>query len=400
MSKSTRREFLGYSLAAAAGVVLLPYQGCGPRATTRKGVLDIPERGYPFIEVKGSHREIGRQIGSAMKKHIVSHLALSEQYSNSVDFLEGEGRDIVKKMLDHAWVNFPRLVEELEGMAESLDVPFMSLFAFNCKSEIDLLKEPPGCSTIALRDHKHDRVTLVHNEDGNDLNIGRMFVVRVTPPSGVRFIVFVYPGLLPGNGPGINKHGIVQTTNYIQPRQVIDGIPRYFIGRAILEAKNLDEAVALATMKPRAFSYHHNLVSLLENRRILSVETAAYPHHKHDVLDVHGLYVHTNHFLHDGMVEEDETKTRLYDVPYESSITRMNVLSRAIATKGPPSNVEEIMKLLTLHEGRPYSPCRHPEGDVYGATLGTAVFDMPSRHAVTLYHGNPCHGFKQGWYGL
>lgn len=398
MSKYTRREFLGYSLTAAAGVALLPYQGCGPRATTREGVLDVPERGYPFIDVKGSHREIGRQIGSAMKEQIVSHLELSEQYSNSVNFLEGEGRETVKKMFDHARTNFPYLVEELEGMAESLDVPFMSLFAFNCKSEIDLLKEPPGCSTIALCKPGH--VTLVHNEDGNDLNIGRMFVARVTPPSGVIFFIFVYPGLLPGNGPGFNERGIVQTTNYIQPRQVADGIPRYFIGRAILEAKNLDEAVALATMKPRAFSYHHNLVSLLENRRILSVETAAYPHHKHSVLDVEGLYVHTNHFLHDGMVEEDDTNTRLYDVPYESSITRMNVLSRAIEANGPPLNVEEIMKLLTLHEGRPYSPCRHPEGDVHGVTLGTAVFDAPSsRDTVNLFHGNPCLGLKKGYFG-
>ena len=94
------------------------------------------------------------------------------------------------------------------------------------------------------------------------------------------------------------------------------------------------------------------------------------------------------------MTGKEKTGTRPYDVPYESSTTRMAVLNRAIEKKGPPANVEEIMKLLTLHKGRPYSPCRHPEGDVRGATLGTAVFTAPVKN-MTLFHGNPCHGFRR-----
>lgn len=391
MSTYTRREFLGFSLAAAAGAALLPHAGRGSETVAREGVLDVPADGYPIIEVKGSHREIGKQIGSAMKKRITGHLEVSPQYSSSVEYLEGEGRPAVEKMLGYTRMSFPHLIEEVEGLAEALEIPFERLFAFQCRAEISILKEPPGCSTIALRDD--DDVILVHNEDGNDLNIGRMFLAKVTPPSGVTFLSFVYPGLLPGNGPSINQAGLVQTTNYIQPRRVADGIPRYFIGRAILEAKSLDEAVSLATMTPRAFSYHHNLVHLAE-RRILSVEVAAYPDQKHSVEEVDGLYVHTNHFLHTGMVGEEEAGPRPYDVPYESSTTRMAVLSSAIKKNGPPANVEDIMRLLSLHEGRPYSPCRHPEGDVHGATLGTAVFTAPDK-TMTLFHGNPCRGFRR-----
>ena len=95
------------------------------------------------------------------------------------------------------------------------------------------------------------RLILAHNEDGDDRNEGRMFVAKVTPPSGVRFISFVYPGLLPGNGPGFNDRGICQTTNYIEPKEVARGVPRYFVGRSVLEAKSLDEAVSLATCRER-----------------------------------------------------------------------------------------------------------------------------------------------------
>ena len=253
MRPYSRREFLEYSVALAAGAAALPVPGCGFRSATFEGVLDVPDGGYPLIEATGSHHEIGRSIGSAMRDSIAGHLRYSEEYKNSVAYLKGEGREVVSSMLSHARGWFPHFVEELEGMAESLEIPFMNLFAFNCRSEIELRANPPGCSTIALKDS--DRVILAHNEDGNDLNIGRMFLARVAPPSGVDFVVFVYPGILPGNGPGLNRNGIVQTTNYIQPQRVVDGIPRYFLSRAILEARSLEDAVSLATMEPRASPY-------------------------------------------------------------------------------------------------------------------------------------------------
>jgi predicted choloylglycine hydrolase len=391
MSSVSRREFLEISLSAAAGISLLPLAGCGVSDSGRKGVLEVPPGGYPFVDVSGSHHEIGRQIGSAMRDSIRGHLRYSDDYSNSVTYLEREGGDILRRMLSHTKAFFPHLVEELEGIAESLDIPFMKLFAFNCRSEIRMLQDPPGCSTIALKDENH--TILIHNEDGNDLNVGRMFVARVTPPSGVTFLAFVYPGLLAGNGPGFNNRGIVQTTNYIQPRKVSGGVPRYFICRAILEAKSLTEAVELATMKPRAFPFHHNLLSL-EEGRILSVETAAWPDYRYDLMEIEGLYIHTNHFLHRTMVEEREEGERPYDVPYISSTTRMEVLSSAVARDGEPTDIDGILKLLSLHEGSPYSPCRHPEGDVHGITLGTAVFQAPDK-SMTLYHGNPCMNIRR-----
>jgi len=389
MKKYTRRDLLEYSLATAAGAGLLPHTLRGFQSTIREGVLGVPPEGYPIIEVEGSHHEIGKQIGSSMKEKIAGFLEISPQYSDCVEYLNGKGHEAIEKMLRHARTTFPQFIEEVEGMAEALGIPFLELFAYQCRSEISILREPPGCSTIALRDA--DNLILAHNEDGDDLNVGRMFLVKVTPPGGTTFISFVYPGLLPGNGPGINKSGLVQTTNYIQPRGVADGIPRYFIGRAILEAKSLNEAVSLATMTPLAFSWHHNLIHLPE-RRILSVEVAAYPEHKHSVTEVDGLYVHTNHFLHPAMTGEEKIEFRPYDVPYKSSTTRMAVLRMAIESMGPPANEEEILKLLTLHEGRPYSPCRHPEGDVHGITLGTAVFTGAAKN-MTLYHGNPCRRF-------
>lgn len=389
MNRYTRREFLEQCLSAAAGAALMPLAGCG--SSGHEGVLEVPPNGYPIVEATGTHFEIGRRIGTAMKGRILGHFRYSKEYGRGVEYLEGEGREPLERMLSHARAAFPRLLEEIEGMAEALEIPFMHLFAFNCRSEIEIMRNPPGCSTIALS--RGETTILAHNEDGNDLNIGRMFLARVSPPSGVGFLAFVYPGLLPGNGPAVNSRGIVETTNYIQPYRVADGIPRYLISRAILEAKDLDEATALATIGPRAFPFHHNLVSL-EEGRILSVETAAWPEQRADVIEVDGLYIHTNHFLHPEMTAPDAQGRRPYDVPYVSSTTRLDVLTDAVEQNGEPEDEAGIIELLSMHEGRPFSPCRHPQGDIHGATLGTAVFAAPHRRMV-LFHGNPCLGMRK-----
>lgn len=231
-------------------------------------------------------------------------------------------------------------------------------------------------------------MVLAHNEDGDASNVGFTFLLKVTPPSGVTFLCFVYPGLLPGLGPSFNSCGIVQTVNYIQPRRVFDGIPRYFIGRAILESETLEQAVSLATIDGRAFPCHHNIASLRE-ARLLSIETFPGRHH---IMEVNGGHVHTNHFLHPEMKVRDPQQGC---VRYRSTMTRYLVLKKAIEAAGSsPMRSNEMVRLLSLHEGEPYSPCVHPQGTVHAATLGTAIFEAPD-FAMTLYHGNPCRGHRK-----
>jgi hypothetical protein len=340
--------------------------------------------GYPLVEVQGSYREIGRGIGSAMGRTIRDYLESSRDYPRCVAFARERGPELERLLLSTRR-RFPHLVEELQGMADGLGVPFLELFAYNCRSETALLERGDGCSTLVLR--SGDRMILAHNEDGDDRNVGRMFLAKVRAPSGITFLAYVYPGLLPGNGPGLNDRGIVQTTNYIQPRVLAPGVPRYFVGRAVLESKTLEAAVALATEDGRAFPWHHNLASLQE-ARYLSVE--ALPE-TYDVLEPRGVYIHTNHIIHPKLLEDPDEPP---DVPGESSRTRMRVLSAAIEEGGAPDDADGLQKLLTLHEGRPYSPCRHPQGSVHGVTLGMAIFEAPAL-AMTLYHGNPCRGVSK-----
>jgi hypothetical protein len=221
---------------------------------------------------------------------------------------------------------------------------------------------------------------LAHNEDGHRAYLGRMFVVRVRPPSGIRFVCLVYPGTLPGNGPGLNERGVAQTTNYIAPRTVPDGVPRYFLGRAVLEAESLDRAVAIATGDDRAFPWHHNLASL-PDRRLVSLET--WPG-RHSRVDVRGLHLHTNHLLHESMQDVPEDR----DYIERSSGPRLAALRRFARThelRAP----DDLLDALSDRSSRPCRVCRHPGDEVRGVTLASALFEAP-RVEIRLAEGPTC----------
>jgi hypothetical protein len=224
---------------------------------------------------------------------------------------------------------------------------------------------------------------LGHNEDGGEVYLGRMVLALVRPPSGVAFAALVYPGTLPGNGPGLNARGVAQTTNYISTCQPTEtGIPRYLLGRAMLEAESLEAAVALATTEGRAFPWHHNLASLPE-RRLVSLETWPGRHHRREV---EGVHLHTNHLTHPEMQDLPE------DDAYfgRSTGPRMEALERFVADRQVNSR-DDLLAALRDRSGEPCRVCRQPGDPVGGVTVATALYESP-RIEMTLIDGPPCGG--------
>lgn len=278
---------------------------------------------------------------------------------------------------------FPALMEELEGIAEGAGVEMADLFAWNCRAELSAIAEtcPPGCSTVGLvRDG--GSMILAHNEDGGEVYEGRMVILKATPPSGVAFLAMVYPGTIAGSGPGLNTRGLAQTTNYISCCAPGDGIPKYLIGRAVLEAGDLDEAVAIATSEGRAFPWHHNL-ALLPEARLVSLETWPGRHNRRDVT---GAHIHTNHLVHSEMEGLEER----VDYMESSSRPRLTALQRFVE-EHPFENREDLLAALGDRRGSPCKVCRQRDDEVPGMTVATAVYESPALE-VSMSEGPPCLG--------
>ncbi len=211
-----------------------------------------------------------------------------------------------------------------------------------------------------------------------------MAVVRVQPPSGVGFAALAYPGTLPGLGPVVNARGVFQTTNYISPASIAAGVPRFFVGRAVCEARDLEHAITLATTQGRAFPWHHNLGDLQQGGRLVSLET--WPDGTHDLQEITGLHLHTNHLTHSAMEAKPEDTTYLE----KSSGPRMAALERLTANEAPDSR-EDLLALLADRSGSPTRLCRHAGDDFPGVTLATAVFTAGSP-SMELLEAAPCFG--------
>jgi len=389
----SRRSFLRESAKSLSGFATAALFSGLPRVPNRKvdkrmdsDVKRDSESAtiLPRLEIAGSNYEIGTAIGKRFRKNTLLGLKRRKKWFGELKAAaNGDFRKEYEACVAAARKHFAHYVEEIRGWADAAGVPFDDLMVINMWAELTAMRRSRAegaCSTISLNDG--ERIILAHNEDGSAAYEDLMFWLEAHPDGGRSFRCLCYPGFIPGNSPGFNDAGIVQTTNYIPCSEWKVGIPRYILDRAILDAKSLDEAVKIATHPERAYGNHHNLASTKE-RRILSVETTAT---KHEVHEVHGVYFHTNHLSLPSMKD-------LPQFPGESSLSRHKVLTKETAgwQDAFSVRVSDIVLALCSHEGKPNSVCRHAEHDTDAVTLGTAVFEIP-KATFRLYRNNPCLG--------
>jgi isopenicillin-N N-acyltransferase-like protein len=377
-----RRDFL----AAGSGALLwLKLGGC-----TRNLRKPAPLEKFPVLEVSGSPYDIGLAIGKRFGSFVQKGLQRRKKWFEKIrNYMEADLDNRYQPFLEAGTRAFPEVVKELKGWADGSGVPFKDLMALNLKSELGALMEEegadqPGCSTLGLA-HRN-RILLAHNEDGHKAYGDLMFLVKASPKGKPSFTCMTYPGILCGNGPAMNDSGLAVSTNFIGGLKTMKGIPRYFISRAVLGAQTLDEAVKIVTLPGRAFYFHFNLGSSSE-KKLLSVETSP---ERHQLKEVQGLYIHTNHLILDEMkdIPEDQKYMDLSSIPRYRTL---QALTKDIRKDPNQVDGKRLIQWLSNHQGAPYSPCRHPKDEAEGATLGTALFDLAAG-TFRLYHGNPCNG--------
>ena len=222
---------------------------------------------YAHLDVEGSYKDIGFEIGRAFKANIAKIIARRKDWHDGLIKImkSNVANKYSRELLNYSNKYFPQVISELEGMAEGSGYHFDYLWAMSIKSELALFqKEAPGCSTIVYNG-AHKKL-LFHNEDGHKDYSDILYTVRAVPPSGVSYMALFYSASIAGGGPALNSKGLGYSTNYIGTTKPEIGVPRYVIGRAILEANNLKEAIEIATVKERAFPFHYNLFSFSEQK--------------------------------------------------------------------------------------------------------------------------------------
>lgn len=238
-------------------------------------------------KIAGTPREIGRAIGIAGREAVHRHLPSSAYFQAMTGPTHAEA---VAQMARATQGRFPHIWEEIEGLAEGLEMPVDKVFAWNCRGDL-LARVPDGCTTVMV---PGESPVLAHNEDGLPFFRGACFIAEVSPPAAPTFRAFCYPGSIPGHTFAFNDAGLAQTVNNIRLTGVTPEIPRMVLGRAVIASRSLDQAAAILRDNPGSGGFHFSLASTAD-RRILSVEFGG---GEVSVKEITATSAHANHALH------------------------------------------------------------------------------------------------------
>ncbi len=341
----------------------------------------------PFLKVSGSHREIGRQIGEAMRTEVAHSVNNARKLlTDAYDILQldWDGALIqARKYLPFAEERYPQYVEELRGISEGAGVNFYDLVMVNSMEAVttDAL-HLTKCTSFAVNQDRtaNGKVLIAHNEDWVPEDEGDIYVIQARPDHEAPFLAMSYGGLLPNIG--LNAHGIAQCCDSVYPTDSRIGIPRVIASRAVLAAQTPGDAIRRTLVSKRAAGYNHLIVH--ESGELYSVEVSA---KRFAILyGENGQIVHTNHFLDKDMraIESDSEELIATRVRYFRALRLLNATEQ--------HTIKTLQQIQKDHINYPDSICNHAEdGDPLDRekTITALTIDLTSRQIHAAW-GNPC----------
>lgn len=342
----------------------------------------------PLVEVSGTHREMGSQIGEARRENVQHSIdnarkLLHEAY-RELQLTWDEAQIQARKYLPFAEERYPQYVEEMMGIAEGAKVKSDELLVVNVMEAVTMdALHLTRCTSMAVNEDRtaNGHVLAAHNEDWIPDDENDVFVIHATPKDEPPYLAMTYGGLIANVG--FNAYGISQLINTVYPNDSRIGIPRLVLSRAVLAAKNPGDAIKHALIPHRAAGYNH-LISH-ESGEMYSVEVSA---RRFSIINnKEGCLVHANHYVAPNMQEIEADPEELI-----SSRIR-HFRAQRLLSKSQKHTIETLQAIQQDHVNYPNSICKHDFGTgnllEREKTINSLVIDLTTRE-MHIAWGNPC----------
>jgi isopenicillin-N N-acyltransferase-like protein len=302
----------------------------------------------PMIEARGTHREVGQQIGQACQLGIQKTLAgLHEDLPVGVTW-KGMLQQS-QRYLEYSRQVYPQYVEELEGIAEGADMPFEEVFLSMCE-ELWESAAWRGCTDMAARGRatKDGSTLIAHTNDLLPQAEEHLVLLKVQVGGEPEFLGISSGGI--AISAGLNAAGISLTGNQLDNNDIRPGVPRLLVVRAILASRHLSEAMDHCLLPHRASSYNNVLADT--SGEVYSMEGSA--------TDCEPIYItedilaHANHYVSPAMRHFEADRNSI-----GNSVLRHNRAMRLLRENYGQLTPELFQKLLGDHAGYPTSICKH-----------------------------------------
>lgn len=322
-----------------------------------------------ILELKGDPYEIAYQLGQKRKRQIHRRIDYWNAYlAKRFQGKKNDLKNLEKKFYQEGFSFAQQYVEEVQALAEGADIPFSEAFRLNLT---ELKPYAEKCSTVIFPVQKKGKngILIGHNEDWEPEQ-NDVFFLKARMPE-VSYQILTYDGYIPGLSTGMNSHGLFHAVNYVLAKDIRAGVPRAFITRYLVTAKNMKNCLSWIRKCPRAFGQS---IHLAEQGKYRNIEVTA---KKLTLRQVKLPAFHTNHYLAKNL-------QTLAAPASANSLKRLAVgrkLIREIQRKrtGEFFTLKEAeyfaKQILSDRSGYPYCIWREDDGGLEkSATVATAIF--------------------------
>lgn len=337
---------------------------------------------YREIEVSGTPRALGRQIGEAAREEIRGFCDVAlDRVNKTVPISRAAALKVASASIPYAADYSPDMLDELQGTAEAAGVSLEDLMLLQVRNQLQPEREA-GCTSLSCAGAATVRGgRIVAQNWDNDPALDEFTVVLTRRPAGKpAFISITQAGLIAYMG--VNEAGVGLCLNTLPAPSRGVGVPHYFIVRGIYESDSLEGAVAAVERARRAIPANIMLTTpqgpadleiTIDGVCVLRDEAGR-------------LVTHTNHCLHQDLLPINGEFPELIQ-----SYARKQRIDEL--TSDEPLSVERVQALLRDHQGHPRSICRHPNDDP-GTGFWQTVFSVVIEADAGVMHiarGTPCN---------
>ncbi len=200
----------------------------------------------PLVKTGGSPREIGHDVGAAMREPICAAIAATREGCPSRQGWDAMV-DAASPYLEATEQAAPEILDEMRGMAEASGVPLAELMAHHAAEELEQGAGRFGCTVVGVTPAgtADGHVLLGHNEDTTAGWADYAYVVHVELSSAPAFVAFTYAGYLLHQG--VNAAGLGSVGNALYARDARVGIPKLLLYRRALAQWTIEDAIRSVT---------------------------------------------------------------------------------------------------------------------------------------------------------
>ncbi len=318
----------------------------------------------------GNNRSIGEQHGEHLKKDIRATYDVYCGIWRLSDEKITARLTGFKEAINKA---FPRLTEEIRGIAHGASVDENVIYAINSRTELISDQSLLECTAAGIASFAKGgyHTVLAQNWDWLNTLRGLTRVVQIKYESGKVLQMLIEPGMV--GKIGLNSAGVGTCLNFLPTRHARSlGVPVHIILRGILECSSSTEATNLVSMLPRASSANY-LVGDAEDG-ICSLETT--PEKVNYLSPKDGLITHTNSYNGDG-------ETCLRQQAFEGALRKSLELRGQIS----PEELKQAFKLKGV-----CAPQSSIKGDV--ETIHTIIMNL-YRGKLLVSEGSKSDEFEE-----